>query len=82
MVKVGLIGLLQSRKATFCLLILLVSSIGLLMGRIDGPSYAAVVGTLAVIYNYCQHRIDMATTNSNASIGQVIVNSLEGKNGV
>ncbi len=59
----GINGLLQSRKATLSLLILVCSTVALFMGKLDGPSYAGVIGTVAVIYNFCQHRVDVATVN-------------------
>ncbi len=56
---IGIVELLKSKKATFCLIILACATTALLMKRMDGTSYAAVIATLATIYNFVQHRIDM-----------------------
>lgn len=47
----GIKGLLNSRKAMFCLIILATTTYGAHVGAIDGTSYSAVVGVLATIYN-------------------------------
>lgn len=64
----GIRGLLESRKATLCLIILLLSSVGLFVGKLDGVSYAAVVSTVAIIYNFCQHKVDIANLPSKGTI--------------
>jgi hypothetical protein len=51
MPKIGLIGLLQSRKATMCLLLLIASFIALMLGRMDGTAFGVVAGVIATIYN-------------------------------
>jgi len=58
--QIGLIGLLKSRKATMSLIIVACATVGLFIGKLDGPSFAAVIGTVAVIYNFCQHAVDKA----------------------
>lgn len=62
---IALKGLLTSKKALLCLLIFVVSAIALFVKRLDGPSFAAIVSTVAIIYNYCQHKIDLAIGGSD-----------------
>jgi len=62
--QIGLIGLFQSRKATLSLIILSCATVALFIGKLDGGSYAAVIGTVAAIYNFCQHRVDIASQTS------------------
>ena len=47
----GIKGLLQSRKGTFCLLLTAISSVALFLGRLDPTAFAAILSTIAVIYN-------------------------------
>lgn len=42
------------------LLILACASVALFIGKLDGTSYAAVIATVATIYNFTQHRVDIA----------------------
>lgn len=60
----GITKLLQSKKGTLTLLVLCSCSVAVLMGKIDGTSYAAVVATLASIYNFCQHRVDVVEASN------------------
>lgn len=55
---IGLLELFKSKKATMSLIILACATTALFMGKLDGTSYAAVIGTVAAIYNFCQHAID------------------------
>lgn len=57
----GLTGLLQSKKGVLSLIILAVSGTALFFGKLDSMSFAAVVSTVAVIYNYCAHKVDVAS---------------------
>ena len=59
----GLSGLASSRKGTLSILIFGGSLTALLLGKLDGMSFAAIVSTVAVIYNYCQHKVDLIHTN-------------------
>lgn len=56
----GIVGLLSSRKGALCLLILATSTVGLLLSKLDGVSYAAIVATISTIYQFVQHRTDIA----------------------
>lgn len=55
----GLVGLIECKRGFLCLLILSISSTALFMKHLDGMSFAGIVSTIAVIYNYTQHRIEM-----------------------
>jgi len=60
---IGLLELFKSKKATMSLIILAAASTALFMGKLDGTSYAAVIATVATIYNFCQHAIDKIKAN-------------------
>ena len=62
--KIGIISLLESAKATLALLVLTCSTIGLLTSHIDGTSYAIVMGTVSAIFFYVHGQ------NDRASMGQ------------
>lgn len=55
---IGLIELFKSKKATMSLIILACATTALFTKHLDGMSYAAVIATVATIYNFCQHAID------------------------
>ena len=69
----GLIELFKSRKATMSLIILACATTALFLSKLDGTSYAAVIGTIAVIYNYTQNKSDLAY-QANQNNVQVINN--------
>ena len=71
----GFSGLLSSRKGTFSLLIFMVASAALFFGKLPGAYYAAVIATVSGIYNYCQHKCDIAGTSSNPSSTATIENA-------
>lgn len=48
--EIGIIGLFLSRKATFCLIVFIVSSIGLFSGKLQGMNYAAIVASITTIW--------------------------------
>ncbi len=58
---IGFVELLKSKKATMSLIILACATAALFTKHLDGASYAAVIATIATIYNFTQHRIDLAT---------------------
>lgn len=60
----GIKGLFSSRKGMLCLIILAVSAYIAIKGMMS-PSFAAVVSTLAAIYQYTQHKTDIATMGRN-----------------
>ncbi len=63
----GISGLLQSRKGTFSLIILTVATTLCVLGKLPGAYYAGVIATIASIYNYTQHRCDIAGVEANPS---------------
>lgn len=70
---IGLVELLKSKKATLSLIIIACATTALFTKHLDGTSYAAVIATVATIYNFCQHRVDIAQQ------AQTIVNNLPDK---
>ena len=62
----GIKGLLDSKKGTLSLLVLLSATVAVLGHRIDGPSYATIITVIASIYNFVQHRIDCIKEGNNA----------------
>ena len=60
MIYKGLQGLMESKKGTLSLLVLLCATAAVLMKKIDGVSYAAIISTISVIYNYVAHKVDVA----------------------
>lgn len=68
----GTQGLLTSRKASLCLIILAVSSTALFLGKLDSMSFAAIVSSVVLIYNYCQHAVDLASQPNSNGVTQVI----------
>lgn len=69
--QIGLIGLIQSRKATMSLIILACATVALFIGKLDGVSYAAVIATIATIYNVAQHRVDIASQAAGTIINNL-----------
>lgn len=55
----GLHGLLASRKATFCIVILATSAAVAITGHMD-PAFAAIVGTISTIYLATHTATDIA----------------------
>lgn len=60
MIWKGMQGLLESKKGTLCLIILGLSTWALMTKHLEGAYFAAIIGSLAAIYNFVQHRLDMA----------------------
>ena len=58
--KLGIIELVKSRKATMCLLVLIPSFTALFLRLIDGPSFAAVVSSVVMLYMHTQGKVDAA----------------------
>lgn len=58
--QIGLIEIIKSSKATMSIIILACSTTGLLLGKLDGTSYAAVIGTIGTIFMWTRHKTDMA----------------------
>ena len=56
----GIAGLLASKKGTLSLLMLACATAAVLLGKIDGISYAAVVTTVSSVFMWTQHKTDMA----------------------
>lgn len=72
MILKGIKGLLESKKGTLSLIILGLATWALMTRHLEGMSYAAIISTIAIIYNFVQHRIDMLDQNaqwSNPAIG-------------
>lgn len=59
--QIGLIDLFKSRKATMCFIILACATPALFIGKLDGMSYAMIVSSIVLIYNFTQHRVDLAS---------------------
>jgi hypothetical protein len=57
---IGLVELLKSKKATLSLIIIACSTTAMLTGHMEGGAFAATMSTVAVIYNFCQHKFDIA----------------------
>lgn len=64
MILNGIKGLLESKKGTLSLIILGCATWAVMTKHIDGMAYAGIISTVAVIYNFVQHRIDMMTPPS------------------
>jgi hypothetical protein len=58
--KIGLLGLLVSRKGSLSLLIFGCSFVAIMTNHLDGPSFAAITSTVAAIYHWTQHKLDLA----------------------
>jgi hypothetical protein len=56
----GIKNLLGSKKGTMSLLILGSCTAGVVLGNLDGTSYAVVVGIIQAIYNYTAYKTDVA----------------------
>jgi len=59
----GLLGLLMSKKAMLCLIILAVSGVALFMGKLEGMYFSAIVATISTIYCWTTHKCDIASLN-------------------
>lgn len=59
----GLCGLWNSKKAMMSLIILACSTVAVMTNKITGLDYSVIIGTIAVIYNFVQHRLDMKSNN-------------------
>lgn len=77
----GLVGLLRSRKATLCLIILAIGSVALFLGKLDSTAYAAIVSSVVLIYNYTVHKLDLAAqSNDIGAVVNSVRNSIQGNN--
>lgn len=56
----GLPNLLDSKKGTLCLIVLGCATTGLLMGKLDGTAYAAIIGTISTIFMWTSHKQSIA----------------------
>ena len=56
----GVKGILKSRKAMMCVLIIAVSTMLSIMSKMS-MEFAAIISTVAVIYNFTVHKIELAT---------------------
>jgi len=70
MIAKGIKGLLASKKGTLSLIILACSTVGLMLGKLDGTSYAAIVATVSAIYQYTCHKTDIAAMNQAKDLSQ------------
>lgn len=61
----AIIGILNSRKGVFCLLILTISTIALFLRFLDSASFAATVSVIGSIFMYSHSRTDIASMNAN-----------------
>lgn len=61
----GITGLLSSRKGTLSVLITLMVGGLSLAGKVDGTSVAAIIGTVATIYCYTAHKVDIESLRGN-----------------
>lgn len=61
--KIGLLQLLESKKGTICLIIFFGSLISNFTNHLQSTAFAAIVSTIAIIYNYSATRMDMAALN-------------------
>lgn len=57
----GLTGLLGSKKGVLSLIVTVLASALCWHGRIDGTALAAIVGTVATIFMYTNHKVDIAS---------------------
>lgn len=62
-ISTGLTGLLKSTKGTLCLLILACATFAVAKTAIDGPSYAAIVGTIATVFMWTRSKANLAKIN-------------------
>lgn len=60
MIKKGLVGLLESRKGTLCLLVLSSLTSLAAFGKIDGVAFAAGCTLISTVYCWTQSNIDKA----------------------
>ena len=58
--KVGIYELIKSRKATMCILVLIPTFTALFLRLIDGPSVAAIVSSIVMLYLHAQGKVDAA----------------------
>lgn len=61
----GLKGLINSKKATLCLIIFACSFMALMLQHLDGLSFAAIVSSIVLIYNYTQNKADCVAMMSS-----------------
>lgn len=55
----GIKDLLACKRFWFCSLILAVSAPALYLKDLDSTSFAAIVSSIVLIYNYTSHKIDL-----------------------
>ena len=63
----AIIGILNSQKGVFCLLILTISTVALYMHLLDSTSFAATVSVIGSIFMYSHSRTDIASMNAGLS---------------
>lgn len=59
--QIGMLGLIQSKKGTLSLIILACSTVAVMLSKIDGMSYAAIVSTIGTIYCWSAAKTDIAS---------------------
>jgi hypothetical protein len=55
----GIRGLLGSKKGTFAILVLVVTTVALFLGKITGETYVAALSIMAGIYSAASAAVDM-----------------------
>lgn len=64
----GILKILDSAKGTLSLLVLIFSTIAVVMGRIDGISYAAIMGTISAIFMWTRQKTDIADLEHRTAV--------------
>lgn len=67
----GILRILDSAKGTMSLLVLIFSTVAVLLARIDGVSYAAIMGTVSAIFMWTRHKTDIADLEHRTAIAEV-----------
>lgn len=57
--RIGLLGLLESRKGTLCLMVLTSLTVLAFLSKIDGMAFSAGCTLISTIYCWTQHRLDL-----------------------
>ena len=65
--KLGIVGMIQSRKSTAFLMTLTISSIALFTHHLDGTAFAAIIATIFSTFT-ASHAYQQANTTSDSTL--------------
>ena len=74
----GPIGLLDSKKGTLSVLMLICATLAVILGKIDGLSYSGIVSIVSSVFMWTAHKTDIAKIKAVQTVDstQIIANQV------